>query len=260
MNIVERVGSSTVSRFSRLLYGLGFMVEVFKQTFEFITKRRAGPKVLTMQVLFTGVDALSVVATISVSLGAVIVIQGLSLLPQFGQDQLTFDILIIVITRELGPLLTGLIVTARSGTAISTELGNMAINHEIEAFSVNGINPVRHIVAPRFIGVTVSTVLLNLYFNIFGLLGSFVVTQFVNPLALSEYLTGLLASLSVTDVVSSVVKSAVFGGIIALVATFHGLQVERASTEIPVVAVRSANQGITLLIIANAVITLVYYL
>jgi len=260
MNFVERIGSSTINRSRRLLYGLGFMIEVIKQTFAYVTHRRAGPRVLTMQILFTGVEALSVIATISLSLGAVIVIQGLSLLPQFGQDQLTFDILIIIITRELGPLLTGLIVTARSGTAIATEVGNMVVSHEIEAWTVTGINPIRHIVVPRFIGVTVSTLLLNLYFNIFGLLGSFVVTQFVNPIPLREYLSGLLASLSLTDVVSSVVKSVVFGAIIAVVATFHGLQVERATTEIPVAAIRSVGQGITLLIIADAVITLVYYI
>jgi len=260
MGPIEGIGSATIGRVRRILYALGFMVEVFKQTFRFLTKRRVGSRVLTMQVLFTGVEALSVVATISLSLGAVIVIQGLSLLPQFGQGQLLFDILIIVITRELGPLLTGVIVTARSGTAISTELGNMIINHEIEAYSVTGINPIRHIVVPRFIGVTLSTVLLNLYFNIFGLLGSFVVTQFVNPIPLTEYLNGLLASLSLTDVISSVVKSIVFGAIIALVATFHGLQVVRASTEIPVAAIRSVSHGIILLIIANAIITLVYYI
>ncbi len=257
---ISRLGERIITRIRRVFYALGFMVEVFKQTIRFITGRHVGYRVLTMQMLFTGVEALSVVSTISLSLGAVIVIQGLSLLPQFGQGQLIFDILIIVITRELGPLLTGLIVTARSGTAISTELGNMVISHEIDAFTVAGINPVRHIVVPRFLGVTFSTLVLNLYFNIFGLLGSFVVTQFVNPIRLREYSNGLLAALSLTDVVSSVVKSVVFGAIIAIVATFHGLQVERASTEIPVAAIRSVGQGITLLIVANAIITLVYYI
>jgi len=257
---VERIGARTIAHARSIAYGLGFMVEVLRQTGRFVAGRKTGTRVLTMQILFTGVEALSVVATISVSIGAVIVIQGLSLLPQFGQGQLIYDILIIVITRELGPILTALIVTARSGTAISTELGNMVINHEVEAYTVTGINPIQHIVVPRFIGVTLSTFLLNLYFNVFGLAGSFVVTQLVNPIALSEYSQGLLAALSLTDVAASVVKSLVFGAITALVATFHGLHVERASTEIPIAAIRSVGRGITLLIVANAVITLGYYL
>ena len=260
MDAIERIGARAIARVRGVGYGLGFMVEVFRQTGRFLTRRSTGSRVLTMQILFTGVEALSVVATISLSIGAVIIIQGLSLLPQFGQGQLIYNILIIVITRELGPILTALIVTARSGTAIATELGNMVINHEVEAYSVTGINPVQHLVVPRFIGVTLSTFLLNLYFNVFGLMGSYVVTQIVNPIALSEYSSGLLAALSVTDVAASVVKSLVFGAITALVATFYGLRVERASTEIPVAAIHSVGRGITLLIVANAVITLAYYM
>jgi phospholipid/cholesterol/gamma-HCH transport system permease protein len=260
MQAIERLGARTIAHARQAGYALGFMTEVFKQTGRFLARRRSGTRVLTMQILFTGVEALNVVATISLSIGAVIVIQGLSLLPQFGQGQLIYDILIIVITRELGPILTALIVTARSGTAIATELGNMVIAHEVEAYSVTGINPVQHIVVPRFIGVTVSTFLLNLYFNVFGLMGSFVVTQFVNPISLSEYSVGLLSALSLTDVAASVVKSLVFGAITALVATFYGLRVERSTTEIPVAAIRSVGRGITLLIVANAVITLAYYL
>jgi phospholipid/cholesterol/gamma-HCH transport system permease protein len=256
---VERLGQRTLDRFRRIGYGLGYVVEVARQTGRFLGNRRVGGRVLTMQILFTGVEALTVIATISLSIGAVIVVQGLSLLPQFGQGQLIFSILIIVITRELGPILTALIVAARSGTAIATELGNMVVSHEVEAYSVTGVNPVQYLAVPRFIGVTVSTFLLNLYFNIFGLFGSFVVTQFVNPIGLQEYFDGLLGSIQIDDVISSVVKSIVFGAIIALVATFHGFAVERSSTEIPVAAIRSVGQSIMLLIISNAVITLIYY-
>ena len=260
MGAVERLGARTIARARGVVYALGFMIEVFRQTGRFLTHRKTASRVLTMQILFTGVEALSVVATISLSIGAVIIIQGLSLLPQFGQGRLIYDILIIVITRELGPILTAVIVTARSGTAIATELGNMVINHEVEAYTITGVNPIQHIVVPRFIGVTLSTFLLNLYFNVFGLAGSFVVTQIINPIALSEYSSGLLAALSVTDVAASVVKSLVFGAITSLVATFYGLKVERSSTEIPVAAIRSVGRGITLLIVANALITLAYYL
>ena len=260
MRAIEELGSRTIQRFRKTLYALGFMASVLRQTGRFVTHRKTGVRILTMQILFTGVDALSVIAIISLSMGAVIVIQGLSLLPQFGQGQLIYDILIIVITRELGPVLTALIVTARSGTAIATEIGNMVIAHEIEAYEVTGIDPIQHIAVPRFIGVTVSTFLLNLYFNLFGLLGSFVVTQFFNPISPSEYFGGLLAALSVTDVGSSVVKSIVFGAITSIVATYHGFEVERSATEIPVAAIRSVGMGITLIIVADALITLAYYL
>lgn len=259
MGAIERIGQATISRFRRTLYSLGFMVEVFRQTLRFFGRRSVGYQVLTMQILFTGVEALSVIAVISLSLGAVIVIQGLGLLPQFGQGRLIYPILIIVITRELGPVLTALIVTARSGTAIATEIGTMVVSHEIEAYEATGINPISHIVVPRFIGVTFSTFLLNLYFNIFGLLGSFGVTQFFNPISLREYFNGLLATITLSDVIASIVKSIVFGAAAALVATFHGFRVERSSTEIPGAAIKAVGQGIMLVIVLDAVITLVFY-
>lgn len=260
MRVVEQIGSRAIDRVARALYAIGFVVEILRQTGRFVTNRRATAKVLTMQILFTGVDALNVIATISLGIGAVIVIQGLSILPQFGQGQLIYNILIVVITRELGPILTALIVAARSGTAIASDLGNMVVSHEIEAYTATGINPIRHLVVPRFIGVTVSTFVLNLYFNIFGLAGSFLVTQFVNPISFAEYSSGLLGTIALVDIVSSCVKSVVFGAIISFVATFHGLAIERSSTEIPVAVIKSVGHSVTLLILANAVLTLVYYL
>lgn len=259
MGMIERIGQRTIARVRNTLHAVGFVVEVFRRTFRFFGRRSVGYHVLTMQILFTGVEALSVIGVISLALGAVIVIQGLGLLPQFGQGQLIYTILIIVITRELGPVLTALIVTARSGTAIATEIGGMVVSHEIEAYESVGINPISHIVVPRFIGVTFSTFLLNLYFNIFGLLGSFGVTQFVRPLSLRDYFGGILATITLPDVAASVVKSLVFGAVTALVATYHGFKVERSSTEIPGAAIRAVGQGITLVIVMDAIITLVFY-
>ena len=238
---------------------MGFFYEILKETFLYLRSKRSR-RVLTFQILFTGVEALSAIAALALALGAIIIIQGISLLPQFGQGSLIYTILITVITRELGPILTAFIVTARSGTAIATELGNMVINHEIEAYVATGINPIHYLVVPRFIGVTVSLVLLNLYFNIFGLLGSYFITQFVASVGFAEYFRSLLSALSLVDVISSLIKSVVFGAIISTVAVYYGFKVERSPTEVPQTAIKSVGQGFILLIIANAILTLVYYL
>jgi len=219
-----------------------------------------GYRVLIMQILFTGVEALGIIAVISLSLGAVIIVQGLNLLPQFGQGRLIYGILIAVITRELGPILTAFIIIARSGTAMSTELGNLIISHEIEAYIAFGIKPISYLIVPRFLGVTISLVLLNLYFNLFGLLGSFLVTQFVKPLPLGEYLYELLSTLKAADVISSLVKSLAFGVIISVTATYYGFRVEQSSTEVPQMAIKAVGRSFILCILANAVVTLVYYL
>lgn len=256
--IHERIGRKAIIRLQSFAYAMGFFYEILKETVSYVRQKRSR-RVLTFQILFTGVEALSVIAVLSLALGAIIIIQGVSLLPQFGQGSLIYTILITVITRELGPILTAFIVTARSGTAIATELGNMVINHEIEAYVATGINPINYLVVPRFIGVTVSVVLLNLYFNIFGLLGSYFLTQFIQAVGFVDYFSNLLRALSLVDVISSLLKSVVFGAIISTVATYYGFKVERSSTEVPQTAIKSVGQGFMLLVIANAILTLVYY-
>lgn len=258
--MLARIGAVALGRGKEMLYGLGFFARVLKETIFFFRRRSIGYRVLTFQILFTGVEALAIVAILAVGLGAVIIVQGLSLLPQFGQGQLIYRTLIIVITRELGPLLTAFIIVSRSATAIATELGTMVTHHEIEAYVATGIDPIAHLVVPRVIGVSVSLFLLNVYFNLFGLLGSYFVTQLVRPIQFREYFSSLLRELTVVDVSASIVKSLSFGVIISTVATFCGLRVERATTEIPVSAIKAVGRSIVLVILANAVITLLYYL
>ena len=260
MRIVETLGRKILGIFSRYSYAMGYLFRSLKESIAYFRRRQIGFRILTLQILFTGVEALSVIAIISLSLGAVIIVQGVSLLPQFGQGKLIYPILITVITRELGPILTAFIIIARSGTAIATEIGNMVVSHEIEAYVSVGIDPVSYLVAPRVIGVTFSLVVLNLYFNIFGLVGSYFVTQLIEPIQFIEYFRNLLAYMRPVDILSSTVKSLVFGVIISVVATYNAFKVEQSSTEIPVVAIKAVGQSFVLCILANAVITVVYYI
>jgi phospholipid/cholesterol/gamma-HCH transport system permease protein len=259
--IAARLGRHIRLRLKDLAYASGFFFQVLKESPNFIRRRKSvGYKVLKMQILFTGVNAMTIIAVLALALGAVMIIQGVSLLPQFGQGKLIYTILITVITRELGPILTAFIIIARSGTAIATEIGNMVISHEIEAYVSVGINPISYIVVPRFLGVTISMLVLNLYFNIFGLMGSYFITQVIRPIPFLEYFRNLLSQLMRKDIAASLIKSLAFGIIISIVASYNGFRVQRSSTEIPQYVIKSVGQGFTLCIIANAVITLIYYI
>lgn len=213
-----------------------------------------------MQILFTGVEALSISTVLALGIGAIVNIIGASLLPQFGQGQLMYVILIAIITRELGPLLTAFIITARSGTAIATELAGMVVSHEIEAYISVGIDPLSYLAAPRFLGVTISSFFINIYFNIFGLLGSYSVLSILTPVPFSEYYTGLINALRITDIGVGLLKSLVFGAVISLVSIYQGFSVLRASTEIPQAGIRAVGQALVSLVIADAIITVLSYL
>lgn len=258
--MIARLGRWFGDKLRESIYATGLLFNILKESILFVRRRQVAFRVFVLQILFTAVEAVSIVAFIALALGALIIVQGSSILPKFGQGKLLYTLLVIVITRELGPLLTAFIIIARSGTAIATELGNMVVSHEIEAYVSVGINPIAYLVVPRFLGVTVSMVLLTLYFNFFGLFGSFLLAQFAQRIPFQEYLANLLAVLTPADLLSSLAKSVVFGVIISFVASYQGFNVKVASTEVPQFAIKAVGQGFVLCILADAVITLISYL
>jgi len=257
--VFSAIGSSVRNQITSLFYGLGFFFQVLKETSRFFRRKQVGYKVLTMQILFTGFEALAVCGILAVAIGAALIIIGSSQLPKFGQSQLMYSILIIVITRELGPLLTAFVITARSGTAIATRLGTMVVNHEIEAYISVGLNPISYLVVPRFIGMVVSMLVLTVYFNLFGLLGSFIVVQLIRPIPIQEYLVELLRAMRVSDILSGMLKALIFGVIVSVVSSYQGFSVNRASTEIPVAGIKAVGQSFVLIILADVFVTLVQY-
>ena len=242
------------------VWAIGFAFALLRQSAALLLRRQITSPVLVSQIYFTGVEALPILAVISLSIGAAVVIQGVSMFPQFGQGELTYKILILVITRELGPLLTALILAARSGSAITTELGNMVVDHEIEAYQAVGINPITHLAVPRLIGVTVAMVVLNLYFNLFGLFGSCLIGSVIHGIPLGEYLGNLVLVISLEDVVVAGVKSIFFGVILGTVATYFGFQVDRAVTEVPQKTIKSLGASMTLCVLASTVISILFEL
>ena len=252
-------GSAAIQGAKDVLYGFGFFWLIVRESFKLNTHRGVGWKVVVMQILFTGVNAMAIILLIALSLGAVIIFEGAQLF-SLGQNSLLYTILVTIITRELGPLLTAFIVMARSGVAIATELSNMVISQEIEAYMAVGINPISYLVVPRFLGVTVSVVALTVFFSAAGLAGAWFVVQFVQPLPAGEYFTNLLTHLTLTDLSASVVKGLVFGMIIAVVSSYHGFEANQSSTEVPVLVIKAVGRGFGLLIVANIVITVVYLL
>ena len=242
------------------LYNLGFFVRLLKGVAGFISRGQAARKILIMQILFTFVEALSIASLLAVGIGAAVNIIGMPFLSSISQERLIYSILITIITRELGPLLTAFIIIARSATAIATEIAGMVISHEVEAYIAVGVDPIEHLAVPRFLGVTISLFMLNIFFNIFGLVGSYVVAQFFAPLPASIYFSNLLEILTLPDILVSIIKSISFGMIISMVAISRGLAVERASTEIPVAGLKSVGDAFGWCIILDILLSALYYI
>jgi phospholipid/cholesterol/gamma-HCH transport system permease protein len=246
--------------FSNILYTLGFLAKTLKGVGAFIFRGKASRKILVMQILFTFVDALGISALLAIGIGAAVNIIGMPYLTMLGQQKMIYQLLIIIITRELGPLLGAFIIIARSATAIATEMATMVISHEVEAYVSVGVDPIEHLAVPRFLGVTISLFLLNVFFSIFGLAGSFAVAQLFNPLPASIYFNYLLEDLSIGDILVSSIKSISFGMIISIMAIMRGFGVERASTEIPVAGLRAVGSSFLWVIIVDIIICILFYM
>ena len=243
-----------------VFYNLGFFARVLKGVGSFIHRGQAAYKILIMQILFTFVEALGVSALLALGIGAAVNIIGIPFLSSISQEQLIYSLLITIITRELGPLLIAFIIIARSATAIATEIAGMVISHEVEAYISVGVDPIEHLAVPRFLGVTISLFMLNIFFNIFGLAGSYAVAQIFSPLPAAVYFGNLLEILTISDLLISIIKSLGFGIIISLVAVTRGLEVERSSTEVPVAGLKAVGSCFAWVISLDILLSAMYYM
>ena len=258
--MIEKIGQKVRTSISDFLYSLGYLGKLITASLLFSSRGKTARKILVMQLLFTYVEALPICIILSVVIGTAVVFLGTTFLTSIGQAKLTYDLLVIIVTKELGPLLVAFIVTARSATAIATELSTMVVNQEIEAYISVGIDPIVHLAAPRFLGVTFSVFFLNLYFSIFGLAAPSIVIQFISTTSIVEYFKNLFTALSLRTILISIIKSLVFGMIISGCATLYGFSTGRASTEIPMAGLKAVSKSFVYLILAYVFITVITYI
>ncbi|MDR1319780.1 MAG: ABC transporter permease [Treponema sp.] len=244
----------------RTFYNLGFLTRTLKGVGAFILRGQASYRILIMQILFTFVQAMGISTLLALGIGAAVNVIGMPFLARISQQRLIYPLLILIITRELGPLLTAFIIIARSATAIATEIAGMVISHEVEAYISIGIDPIEYLAVPRFLAVTISLFLLNIYFSVFGLAGSFAVAQVFNTVPADYYFENLLQSLSIQDILISLIKSIVFGAIISIVAVAEGFSVERASTEVPIAGLKAVSNAFAGCIVVDILLSMVYYI
>lgn len=253
-DIFVRAGHWSRIRLSLVSDILVMLARAFKNILPALRHGRAAIRnVLFKQIYFTGLEASGIVVTIAVILGAVIVTQVVSLVGNNGS--LTGKILVWVVLRELAPLLTAIIVIARSGTAIAAELGSMKINGEIDAIEMLGIPSERYLILPRIVGVTVSVVILTLYFVLSSCAASFLIATFVWHVPHNQFVQGIMLSLGASEVIVLFSKSLIFGLAVSSTCCCYGLSVGRSSTEIPQAATKAVMTSLFAVFILDGLIT-----
>jgi len=236
-----------------------FVLDTFTQLLRPFGKHHLSWAVITRQILFTGYEALPLIGLIALGVGGLIILQGYNLLSTFGQGIWLHRILVTVVVNELSGLITALVVIARSGTAMSTELGNMKVNREIALLQSFGISPNSYLVVSRVWGVLISMLVLTVYFNGIAVLGGWMFTRIFSPLGFLPFIYDFISVLSLSNLVMGLIKSLVFGLIISITACYHGLSVSHASTEVPQRTIKAVVNSIAAVIVADILITWLFW-
>jgi phospholipid/cholesterol/gamma-HCH transport system permease protein len=216
-------------------------------------------RVVINQVRFTGAQALPILSLIALSIGGLTIIQATTFLPKLGQDNFIGNLLKLVIVREVGPLITAIIVLARSGSAITAELCTQKMHREIDAMEMMGINPYLLMVLPRLAGVIISVVLLIVYFDVIAILGGYLISMTVTSFPFSTLMDYLARSISMTDLLSTLVKSTLSGIVIPLTCTYYGFKPETLF-QIPIFVSKAVIRSLLIVFILNALVSVVFYL
>jgi phospholipid/cholesterol/gamma-HCH transport system permease protein len=205
-----------------------------------------------------GVNALPIVALVSFLMGLIMAFQAAIPLRQFGAELFVANLIGLSMLRELGPLMTAIILAGRSGSAFAAELGTMKVREEIDALKTMGLDPVRFLVVPRVVAAVVMTPLLTIFANLLGLMGGSVVMLSLG-FPLITYFHQIQYAVTYGSLVGGLVKAFAFGILVAGIGCLRGLQAQTGATAVGESTTRAVVSGIVLITIADGIFSVVYY-
>jgi len=198
-----------------------------------------------------GVRALPIVTILAATIGAMLAIQGIYTLQSFGaEDQVTLGVALSV-TREFAPLITGILVAGRSGSALAARLGTMKINQEIDALVVMGVNPVRFLVAPALLAMLIMVPALTIWADMIAILGAGLYITAELGMSMSVYLNEVSSALTADDVLHGISKSALFALLIVLIGVVNGASVTGGAEGVGRMTTRSVVHAIAAIVITD---------
>ena len=198
--------------------------------------------------------ALPIVTLIALLVGIIIAFLGVVVLKRFGAGYYVSYLVGYGMLREMGALMTGIIMAGRTGAGFAAELGSMKITEEIDALSTLGISPVDHLVLPRVLGLFVMMPLLVIYADLVGIIGGVGVSLAMLDLTPTQFVNGMLTAVELSDTMLGVFKATIYGGIIGMAGCMKGLRTGSDAGAVGRSATSAVVLGITLIILANAVI------
>ncbi len=252
--MLERVGHATVDAGKRGYGMLGYLGRVTVDAVEAFISPRGNLRIaaIVRQVEETGINALPIVGLLLFLIGLVLAYQGADQLAKVGAERFTINLLGISVLRELGVLITAIIVAGRSGSSFTAQIGTMRVNEEVDAMQTLGLNTVDVLVLPRIIGLMITLPLLTLFADIVAMIGGGVMCYFELGITAPAFLREVQQAVSLNTFLVGMIKAPVFAFVIGLVGCFEGLQVERNAASVGKLTTRSVVESIFLVIVIDA--------
>jgi phospholipid/cholesterol/gamma-HCH transport system permease protein len=216
------------------------------------------PASIARHVYDTGITAIPIVALIAFLISVIIAYMGAQQLVKFGADIFVVDLVTVGTLREMGVLLTAIIVAGRSGSAFAAEIGAMRLNEEIDALQATGVDPHEVLVLPRMIGLVIALPLLTVIADAVGLAGGALLCRFLLDMPFVQYVTRADEAIAPTTFWVGIMKAPVFALLIAAAGTFRGMQVRGSSRELGRLTTVAVVQAIFLVILADALFAVLF--
>jgi len=257
---LDLIGRWTVRRGSDLRDALEFLGRIyFVMGGAFLRPSRLRIHSVVRHVYETGLQAIPIVALIAFLISVIVAYIGAQELRQFGGDVFVVDLVTVSVLRELGVLLTAIIVAGRSGSAFAAEIGVMRLNEEVDALRAIGLNVVEVLVLPRLLGLVIALPLLTVIADAMGLAGGAVLSWLLLDIPFNQFLVRMQEAMATTTFWAGLLKAPVFAFVIALVGTFRGIQVRDSSRELGRLTTVAVVESIFLVLLVDAVFAVVYW-
>ena len=253
IEIAERTGQATLRFLAEVTQLTGFFGLIVKRLW-LLARRPSRLRLTSIQfhIEATGLNAIPIVALLSFLVGIVIAYQGALQLRQFGADIYTIDLLGFSILRELGPLVTAIIVAGRSGSAFAAQIGTMKVNEEVDAMRTMGLDVIEYLVIPRIVALMITLPLLVFMANLVAILGGAFVSRVALDIDFGTFLLRLRDSVDTVQLFVGLVKTPVFAFVIAMVGCYEGLKVGGSAQSVGEKTTNAVVESIFLVIVIDA--------
>ena len=260
-HVFEEIGRDVVDLFRQIINLCAFSGEILVIFVEAcVQPRRFRINAVVRQMLEVWIKALMIVGVLCFLIGVVIAYQGVQQLRQFGAETFTVEAVGIGMFRELGVLLTAIIVAGRSGSAFTAQIGTMQVNQEVDAMRTIGLNPIEWLVLPRLLALVISMPLLAFWGDMAGLLGGAVACTVYLDFTFVQFFDRLRDTVGAWHFYTGMIKAPVFGFVIAAIGCFEGLQVSGSAESVGQLTTRSVVESIFVVIVLDAVFSIIFLL